>query len=195
MRFHILFAFAVCLAGCQGQPRPDLKSDISRTAPGPVLPIPAVDREQQRFEARYLDFLSSNLLASRRMAREALREDSAPHVKQMAERALQEYPPLLEQMSAHRRSLYAKIPPVPAHELEGSHIGPMMVPGGGETYDERWIETMISQHRAAIALCRKFIEQSQQVEIKNIAARVVRIHSRDLVDLERWLTNMRKRRT
>jgi uncharacterized protein (DUF305 family) len=194
MRFHILLSLGLVLVGCQSQPRPDLKSDISRTAPGPVLPIPGVDREQQRFEARYLDFLSNNLLASRRMAREALREDSAPHVKQMADRAVKEYTPLLDQMSAFRRSLYAKIPPVPAHELEGSHIGPMMVPGGGESYDERWIETMISQHRAAIALCRKFIEQSQQVEIKNIAARVVRLHSRDLVDLERWLTNLRNGR-
>lgn len=183
MRIVLLLITAGLAVGCQSASRQALETSISRP---PVVPVktPVVDPAVQAREARFLDFLGANLEASRSMGRQALRESSFPTIKELAEQIVATNAQPAEQVQRLRREHYSSIPPTPAYQLEGEEIGPMMVPGGAESYSSRWYETMLSQLRAASRMCDSFANETENDELKSAALRIGRLEEELLSRLQ-----------
>ena len=125
------------------------------------------------------------------MATEALTMAEVPEVRELAERIVAAQGPEVAELTAWRNEWYPDAPPTPEDFMAGMDMGTMTVPPGAGSYDVRFLGSMISHHRGAIAMAEAIKETTDKPELIAFADRVIADQTAEIELMESWLAAWR----
>ena len=90
----------------------------------------------------------------------------------------------ITQMKVWRNNWY---PDLAISTGTGMDMGDMLVAQDESvSYDVRWIDAMISHHKAAITMAQEALTKAEHADIKNIAQAIIDAQTAEITQLETW---------
>jgi uncharacterized protein (DUF305 family) len=136
------------------------------------------------YDAMFIDSMIVHHQGAIAMAQEALTKAQHTELKQFAQNVIMVQDGEITQMQVWRNNWY---PDLAITAGNGMDTGNMIVSSDDSvSYDIRWIDAMISHHRAAVTMAQAALTKAEHADIKNLAQAVIDMQSAEITQLEAW---------
>ena len=136
------------------------------------------------YDALFIDSMIVHHQGAIAMAQEALEKAQHTEIKQFAQNVIMVQDGEITQMQVWRHNWY---PTVAISAGTGMDMGDMIVAQDDRfSYDVRWINSMISHHKAAITMAKEALTKAEHPDIKNLAQAIIDMQSVEVTQLEAW---------
>jgi uncharacterized protein (DUF305 family) len=143
--------------------------------------MPATDAP---YDAAFIDAMIVHHEGAITMANQALEQAERQEIKDLANEIISAQEAEIEQMKAWRTAWYPGLA-----ETEGMtmDMGPMEVPAGSTSFDQRFLEAMIPHHESAITMARDALAKAEHQEIKDLATAIITAQEAEIAQMRQWL--------
>jgi uncharacterized protein (DUF305 family) len=136
------------------------------------------------YDAMFIDSMIVHHQGAIAMAQEALTKTQHTELKLFAQNVIMVQDGEITQMQVWRNDWY---PDLAISTGTGTDMGDMMVSQDDSvSYDLRWIDAMISHHKAAITMAQEALTKAEHPDIKNIAQAIIDAQTAEITQLEAW---------
>ncbi|WP_298819678.1 DUF305 domain-containing protein [Chloroflexus sp.] len=175
MKHLFIWSFAVILVAC---------SQPSAPAATHTMDHSMAHDQGVPYDARFIDSMIEHHEGAITMARQVLAESQNEQIRQLAEAIIVAQEAEIAQMRQWRQAWYPDLPPTNGMGME---MGPMTVPAGDESFDQRFLEAMIPHHEGAIAMARDALQHAEHLEIKQLAEAIISAQEAEIAQMRAWL--------
>lgn len=136
------------------------------------------------YDALFIDSMIVHHQGAITMAQEALEKAQHTELKQFAQNVIMVQDGEITQMKVWRNNWY---PDLALNDVTAMDMGDMTVSSDDSvSYDIRWIDAMISHHRAAVTMAQAALTKAEHADIKNLAQAIIDMQSAEITQLEAW---------
>jgi uncharacterized protein (DUF305 family) len=136
------------------------------------------------YDAAFIDAMIVHHEGAIVMANQALEQAERQEIKDLANAIISAQETEIGQMKAWRTAWY---PGLAETEGMAMDMGPMEVPAGSTSFDQRFLEAMIPHHESAIAMARDALEKAEHQEIKDLANAIITAQEAEIAQMRQWL--------
>jgi uncharacterized protein (DUF305 family)/Spy/CpxP family protein refolding chaperone len=139
----------------------------------------------QPFDAQFIDSMLEHHRGAVTMAEQALAEAEHEELRTLAEGIIAAQTQEIEQMTAWRTSWYPDLPPTAGMDMS---MGQMTISeDDSKSFDQRFIEAMISHHQGAIDMAKMAQQMAEHEEIKTLADAIIIAQQAEIEQMQSWL--------
>lgn len=169
----------------------DHRAMISQTATLTATAMGGMDHSMMNvdpskpFDAQFIDSMIEHHQGAVVMAEQALEQAEHAELRTLAEAIIAAQTQEIEQMTAWRQSWYPDLAPTGGM---GMDMGEMALSTDeSKSFDQRFIEAMLSHHRGAITMAQMAQHMAEQAEIKTLADAIITAQQAEIGQMQKWL--------
>ena len=135
-------------------------------------------------DLEYIDGMIVHHQGAISMSREALASATNPAIIELATQIINAQEAEVMQLNVWRESWY---PDAPESDVSGMDMGATEVEAGTGSYDERWLQSMIAHHQAAVDMSGQLLKIGEHDELLAFAEAVMAAQTAEIKDMQALL--------
>ena len=156
--------------------------------------VKTLGKQDANYDHRFIDMMIPHHEGAIMMAKDALAHANKPELKKLAQSVVASQEKEIDQMKAWRAKWYGEGKPNGMEDAAGmmkhmSMMNDMMVKHLGpkdRDYEDRFIDTMIPHHEAAIEMAGDALTKASHPETKRMAQEIIDAQKAEITQLEQW---------
>jgi uncharacterized protein (DUF305 family) len=137
-------------------------------------------------DLEYIDGMIVHHQGAISMAREALANATNPAIIELATEIINAQEAEVMQLNVWRESWY---PDASESDVSGMDMGATEVESGAGSYDERWLQSMIAHHQAAVDMSGQLLKIGEHDELLAFAEAVIAVQTTEIKNMQAMLAN------